>query len=317
MIGYVRLIVADVGRALSAFLHADVQTDESFHLALGMQVSGLVDHREIVKHLQLYVQAVFPDDRKAALKYLSLIHDREARIGALAKVIVDSPNGCEVFEPAGQGAQLDMPPIVEVLGAVEERVILEEAAEIARRQGENRLPVILMTRANDYAGIVLFESRELFQIVEGFQEVSLLSVIREDYEGIRSSGASVPLEQLTLMRVLIGLAYVTALNKRGKFKDAVTELEAIDLFPPTRAALHEYRERLTNMKSPLLDAIPRALVHAFRAYAETFKALPTDEADARHPLKEKADVLILLSGMLGVPQAVQKEALDLDNELQF
>jgi hypothetical protein len=317
MIGYVRLISADLERAVTAFLHADVQIDESLHLALAMHVQELVGHHELVRHLRFYAKAIFPGNQKAALKYLSLIRDEDARIESLAKVIVGSPNGCEVFEPAVEGAQLGVAPIVEIVGAIEARKVLEEAADAAMAKGDNRLAVRLMGLANNYEGIIFLESRELLQIIEGFQDVSLLVRISEDYEGIRTSGISVQLEIFTMMRTLIGLAYVTELNKRGKWSDAVTELETIDLFPSTRAGLHEYKERLIHAKSPLFEAIPRALLHALKAYAETFKALPTDEAEARHRLKEKADVLILLSGMLNVPQTIQKQALDLDNELQF
>jgi hypothetical protein len=113
------------------------------------------------------------------------------------------------------------------------------------------------------------------------------------------------------------LAYVGLLNKLEQYGEAVTELEGLDLFPPNYMALQEYRERLLRVDGPLADAIPRAIVHALKAYAELFKTLPPDEAEARRQLKEKGDVLILLSGILNVPQGIQREALDLDNELQF
>jgi hypothetical protein len=254
---------------------------------------------------------------QSALKYLALIGDRAARTHHFARLIVEVANGHQVFEPAVEGGMVVVAPIVEVIGAVEAREVLSAAAELAAAREENRLAVTLMGLAGHYVGIINVEARELVQIIEGFQAGQLLTIIREDYEGIRTSGVSVPRNLMTMMRTLIGLADVSLLNRNGQYSESVTELEVIDLFPPTRETLHEYKERLLRAEGPLAEAIPRAVVHALKAYAETFKALPTEEAVARNQLKEKGDVLILLSAMLRVPQAIQKEALDLDNELQF
>jgi hypothetical protein len=317
MAGYVRLVTGDYARAAAAFLFAHVHVDEALHLALAMHVHGLVPHDAILPHLLLYAKAVFPANRAAALKYVACVADRGARIRCLARMIVEVANGHEVFEPAIEGSNLAAPPIVDAVGAVEARDVLAAAAALAAEREENRLAVALMALAGDYPGIVRLEARELVQIVEGFQEAPLLAVIRDDYEGMRASGAEVPLGMVAMMRTLLGIAYASVLIRNRKFSEAVAEIEATDLFPPTRDVLNEYKERIRGAEPPLAEAMPRAIVHALRAYAEVFKELPRDEAVARRQLKEKGDVLILLSAMLRVPQAIQKEALDLDNELQF
>jgi hypothetical protein len=312
MAGYARLVVGDYARALSAFLHADVQIDESLHIALAMHAHGLVPAGDVAPHLLFYAKAVFPGDQTAALRYLAWLADDDVKIDAIARLVVELPNGRDVFETGVQA-----PPIAAVLDPVEIRQVLALAAEKAVAREDKRRAVALMALARNYVGIIEVECRELVQIVNGFHDVQLLAVIRADFQGIRNAGIAVPLKKLDAMDVLIGLAGVTLLNKAGKYSEAVKQLEDLNFFPTAAERLHEYRERLRDAEDGLADAVPRALVNALKAYAETFKALPAEAAEARATLKEKGDLLIRLSGMLNVPQSIQKEALDLDNELHF
>jgi hypothetical protein len=119
------------------------------------------------------------------------------------------------------------------------------------------------------------------------------------------------------MRILLGLASVADLSNSKKYRDAVGQLERIELFPSSRKQLQQCRERLSHSHPLLARVVPKALLLALEAYAEMFKALLPADDRAKQILKEKSDLLIRLSAVLKLPQAVQKKALDLDNQLQF
>ena len=309
--GQIFLLSGLFENAAKWFLSCDENIDDCLHIVIAMMDLHLINCDLVLESLLLYAKDLFKADPIAAVRYLSLIENQEKKILSIAKLAVDAQHGEQIFEYSENGG---LSPISQVLIPEEQHKVIIKAAEIAEYYDQHGKAASFYSLAGDYNKVIDLECIELTQCIEGFLGEEIINHSISLYQSMINNGVSIEWNRLEPMKILIHFAKSSAYLRNGQFQNATEEIENARLFPSERSDIDQFRESILS-KPELQKAIPATLVNAMKAYTELYKMLPPSSI-ARLQEKKKGEAILDLTSEIDVPEAIQKEILDLYLEFQ-
>lgn len=253
---------------------------------------------------------VFPASPTNAIRYLSLINNKDDRINAIAQLIVDVENGSVVFD-----SQNEMSSISQFLVPTEQNTVLELAAHKSEMMDQIEKANGFYILLGNYQKAIELECNQLCQYIEGFFDIDILPKAISIYNDILDSGISIPPHLFDDFRILLRISCacrfirnVSKENKIDSYQKAINEIESADIIPLSKSSVYDYIERSHNYSSYLQRVIPTTLYIALTSYVNIYNLINNRNEN----LKEKGEALITFAGNLSyLPMKIQKEILDL------
>ncbi|OHT09999.1 hypothetical protein TRFO_20900 [Tritrichomonas foetus] len=308
--GQILMLIGQYEEAAKWFLLCDENIDDCLHITIALMRANLISSQAIIKPLLLYAKDLFEADSVYAIRYLALLNNEEARIAAIAKLAVEVENGDKVFS-SNDGT---MSPISQVLEPNEQQKVMQKAALLAEERDQHRKAAKIYLFAHNFEKVIDLECIELRQYIEGFLDNDAIKDLNTMYQILLNNAVRVHKSKLDVMRILIRFAYASFYVKVEQFQNAAEQIEISDLLPKSREQIAEYKEKLV-AKTELQRAIPALLTVALTVYTKLYQNLPATSL-ARLQEKEKGESILDLASEIEIPEATQKQLLDMSLKFQ-
>jgi hypothetical protein len=309
--GQIKLICGEYESAARWFQASDKHVYENLHICLCLAHAGLINPLVITEQVLAFAIMVARAEPAKAVGYIRLLGDHYPNVPLklITRLAVEMPKGSMLFEPI-EGAN---PPIASCFRH-EQDDILDRACRIAENRSLYGRAAKFYWLAARYDKVIEVKCRQLTQAIEGFIGKKVVEKARTLYLDLLAHAVPGPMEAL---RIVIGFAFARVMmDEKKPCSEIVMHIDQIEFFPRGMEDLAIYQKKFRGLDSLLRPIVPTSLKITLRALAGEYKELGQRADDAKKLLKDKSEALIALSGELDIPQDVQKELLDLDNELR-
>jgi hypothetical protein len=309
IVGQVKLVCHEFREAILWFQTTARNVYVNFHL--GFWAARVLMKTEGFPAIQAYAVALTAVDQGQALRYIVNTNGDGSRADAIAHLAVDGVRGHRIFR-----AMKENPAIAQVVQDEERRQCLELACELAEERDEYRKAAKLYMLATAWEKVVEVTCRGLRQTIDGFRGYEVVKSARSLFDKIESHASVMPAESWEAFKTMITFAFAAVLNRNKKFFEALQQIDQLNFFPGARKDRSSHREKLQRIQPLLAPVLPDIFLITLRALAGAYKTLTPEADPARQSLKEKSACIIALTGVVDLPQDVQRTLLDLDNEIR-
>ena len=300
--GQVYLLTNLYQKAAEWFLSCENYVNHCLHIVISMNMANLIDDHILVRPLLIYAKDIFRADPTAAIRYLSLLHERELRIDTIATFVVETKKGEKIFYSQNDS----IPVISSVLPPDEQHEIIQKAAHLAEYRDMHSKAANIYSLIGQFDEVIDLECIQLRKYIEGFLDDNVYNECQRIYEQILSNNSPESNDKFQIFRVLLQFALASHHARANEYREATDLIEKADFLPTTNEQVQPFRIMLM-ASSELRKALPTMIIIAIKSYAELYGNAKNEKKEYD---KKKADAILELTSDIDIPNYAQKELLD-------
>lgn len=312
--GQFYLLINQYQKAAEWFLRCEDNADDCLHIVISMSIANLIDDQCLVQPLLLYAKDVFLSNPLAAIRYLSLIHDKDSKVDTIARLVVEVENGEKIFTPLLN----ELPPISMVLTPDLQRKVIMKSAQLSEYRGLHLKAAKIYKKLGNHDHVADLSCIELRKYISGFLDDSVRVELHIMYDSFLTNNSPVSSERIKVMNILLHFADAFHSVQQGELRKAVDQIEMANFLPTSKEQALSFRQTLM-ANEELRKALPELIILAIRSYARLYEI--NSASNLKKPGmwrkdREKADAILELTSDIDIPNYAQKQLLDLSLKFQ-